>query len=268
VANAGASGKISSKKILNNNFVTQNTVSGHRASSEYCTQNIRIQLSAKLSGMSTNRSNKEKKAESIAKSALKLFSHKGYTATTVEDIAKASGVGKGTLYDYYATKEDVFMAALKQWMIRFENRLKECLKSVSDPIRKLYALAHTNIELADAIDPADLRLSIEFLQQSLLEDGVLYTRRHFMKEMYTGQCRLVMGILLDGISRGLFRPEIARDAEKIAINLLACFDGIFLHSVMSENHFDLRDQVDFYLDNLVRSIQSPGAKPQAFAEGQ
>ena len=108
-------------------------------------------------------------------------------------------------------------------------------------------------------------MSAEFLQQSLLEDGVLYKRRYLMKEMYTGQCRVVMDILLEGISQGLFRPEIARDAEKIAINLLACFDGIFLHCIMSENHFDLRDQVDFYMDNLVRFIRVRENQPPAAA---
>ena len=64
-----------------------------------------------------------------------------------------------------------------------------------------------------------------------------------------------MDILLDGISRGLFRPEIARDAEKIAVNLLAYFDGISLHSIMSENYFDIKKQIDFYLNGLIRSIQ-------------
>ena len=215
--------------------------------------------------MSTKRVDRDKKAARIAASALKLFSDKGYTATTVGDIAKASGLGKGTLYEYFATKEDMFVAALKEWMTRFENRLKDCLEGITDPERKLYALAETNITLVDTIDPAVLRLSAEFLQQSLREDGVLYKRRYLLKEMYTGQCRLVMDILLDGISRGRFRAEIARDAEKIAINLLACFDGIFLHTVMSENGFDLREQVDFYMGSLIRSIRVPAEKPMAAA---
>jgi TetR/AcrR family fatty acid metabolism transcriptional regulator len=212
--------------------------------------------------MSTRRQKKENKGDRIASSALALFSQKGYASTTVSDIAKASGVGKGTIYEYFSTKEAIFVAALKEWMARFESRLEKCLVPLSDPVQKLYALAQANSELVDAIDPATLRLSAEFLQQSLLEDGVLYRRRHLMKEMYTGQCRLVMDILLDGISKGLFRPEIAKDTEKIAINLLACFDGIFLHSVMSENYFDLKEQVAFYIDNLVRSIRLPENEPQ------
>ncbi len=213
--------------------------------------------------MSFKRVDRDKKAAQIARSALKLFSNKGYTSTTVGDIAKASGVGKGTLYEYFATKEDMFVSALKEWLSRFENRLKDCLEGITDPEHKLYAIAETNIALVDAIDPAVLRLSAEFLQQSLLEDGVLYKRRYLIKEMYTGQCRLVMDILLDGISRGLFRAEIARDVEKIAINLLACFDGIFLHSVMSDNDFDLREQVSFYMGSLMRSIRVQGENPLA-----
>jgi AcrR family transcriptional regulator len=222
-------------------------------------------MQAKVLNTSTKHTAREKKAGRIAKSALRLFSNRGYTATTVGDIAKASGVGKGTLYEYFATKEDIFVAALKVWMARFEDRLEKRLQGIADPVQKLHAIAETNIALVDAIDPAVLRLSAEFLQQSLLEDGVLYKRRYLIKEIYTGQCRVVTDILLEGVSQGLFRPEIARDAEKIAINLLACFDGIFLHCVLSENYFDLRDQVDFYMANLIRSVRVNEEKPHQAA---
>ena len=186
---------------------------------------------------------------------MNLFSQKGYAATSVGQIAEAAGIGKGTVYEYFATKEDIFVAAIREWMDQFENRLSAHLEEIENPLRRLQAIAEMNIELVDPIDPATARLSVEFMQQSLLQDGVLFKRRNLIKEMYAGQCRLVVDILLEGISRGLFRPEIARDAEKIAVNLLAYFDGISLHSIMSENYFDLKKQIDFHLNGLIRSIQ-------------
>jgi AcrR family transcriptional regulator len=205
--------------------------------------------------MSPKRVDKEMKAKEIARAALNIFSQKGYAATSVGQIAKAAGIGKGTVYEYFVTKEDIFVAAIREWMDQFENRLSTNLKDIEDPIRRLHAIAEMNIELVDPIDPATARLSVEFMQQSLLQDGVLFKRRNFIKKIHAGLCRMVVDILLEGISRGLFRPEIARDAEKIAVNLLAYFDGISLHSIMSENYFDLKKQIDFYLNGLIRSIQ-------------
>ena len=203
---------------------------------------------------------KERKIKEIAQAALTLFSQKGYAATSVSQIAKAAGIGKGTIYEYFRTKADIFVAALREWTARFEKRLAKHLEEIENPIERLNAIAEMNIELVDPLDPATAQLSLEFLQQSLLEDGILYKRRYLLKEMHTGQSRMVTDILLDGISKGFFRPEIARDVETIAINLLAYFDGVRLHSIVSENYFDLKKQAYFYLNNLIGSIQTAGSQ--------
>jgi AcrR family transcriptional regulator len=44
--------------------------------------------------------------------ALDLFQSRGFAATTVEAIAAAAGVAKGTFYNYFLTKEDVALAAI------------------------------------------------------------------------------------------------------------------------------------------------------------
>jgi TetR/AcrR family fatty acid metabolism transcriptional regulator len=212
--------------------------------------------------MSPKLVDRERKTKEITQAALSLFSQKGYAATSVGQIAKTAGIGKGTIYEYYKTKADIFIAALREWTNRFEERLLKHLEDIENPIRKLHALAEMNIELVDPLDSATAQLSVEFLQQSLLENGILFKRRYLLKEMHAGQCRMVVNILLDGISKGLFRPEIARDAEKIAINLLAYFDGVRLHSITSESYFDLKEQTYFYLNNLIRSIQSSGSQLQ------
>jgi len=114
--------------------------------------------------------------------------------------------------------------------------------------------------LVDPIDPLTARFSIEILQHTLLEDGALYERRHVMKEVHTGMRKILENILLDGISKGVFRPEWARDAEKFAINLLGYIDGISLHYLMSRNDFKIREQVEFTLQNVIGMLRS---KPEA-----
>ena len=50
---------------------------------------------------------KRKKAEAIGHAALQTFREAGYHGTRMADIAKAAGVGKGTLYEYFDDKADV-----------------------------------------------------------------------------------------------------------------------------------------------------------------
>lgn len=198
---------------------------------------------------------REEKIRTIATAALGLFAQQGFAATRVGQIARKAGVGKGTLYDYFNTKTDIFVAAILEWMAQLEDGFEKQLADIDDPIKRLYAFAEMNVALVDPIDPATARLTIEILQHTILQNGVLFRRRHLMKEMHTGMRRIVVNILLDGISRGVFRPEIARDAEKIAINFLGYLDGISLHSIMSENYFDIKEQIEFSLESIVRLIR-------------
>ena len=55
----------------------------------------------------------------ILSSAISLFSRRGLDAVTIDEIAAAADVGKGTIYNYFATKEDIvvaFMADLEARM--------------------------------------------------------------------------------------------------------------------------------------------------------
>ncbi|UCF90693.1 MAG: TetR/AcrR family transcriptional regulator, partial [Desulfobacterales bacterium] len=174
-------------------------------------------LSEKDEDMSRAMIDKTEKAKEIARAALASFSQKGYAATSVDRIAQTAGVGKGTIYEYYDTKEELFIAAIMEWLGQFEMRLAAHLEGIEDPIRRLRAIAEIHLELYDQIDPATMRLFLQILQQSLMEGGVIFKRRYLVKEMAAGMRRAVMDVLLDGISQGVFRPEIARDAEKLAI---------------------------------------------------
>ena len=57
----------------------------------------------------------EKSRTQILDSALKLFSHKGYGATSVRDIAEEAGLSKGNVYHHFPDKETIFRALLDRY---------------------------------------------------------------------------------------------------------------------------------------------------------
>jgi AcrR family transcriptional regulator len=59
--------------------------------------------------------------ERLFRSALTLFSSKGYAETTVEDITKAADVGKGTFFNYFPSKEHILMAFGEMQLGKLEN---------------------------------------------------------------------------------------------------------------------------------------------------
>ncbi len=65
--------------------------------------------------MHTQEERSERSRQQILDAALKLFSHNGYGATGVRDIAEAAGLSKGNVYHHFADKESIFRALLDRY---------------------------------------------------------------------------------------------------------------------------------------------------------
>ncbi len=59
---------------------------------------------------------REEKRELIMNTALRLFSSKGYVATSINEIAKESRISKGLMYNYFKSKEDLLMSLIGEYM--------------------------------------------------------------------------------------------------------------------------------------------------------
>ncbi|MAB13589.1 MAG: hypothetical protein CMI59_06775 [Parvibaculum sp.] len=67
------------------------------------------------------------KRETIIDAAFDLFRHYGYRRTSMEDIARAAGVAKGTLYLYFASKEELFEAIARMLAARMLKAIQEAI---------------------------------------------------------------------------------------------------------------------------------------------
>ncbi len=200
---------------------------------------------------------KKLKIKQISQTALALFAKKGFAATSVEEIAEAAGIGKGTVYEYFNNKEGIFVAAIIEWIEESEIKITKILEGIENPVERLYAFVADSMEYFNVSDPTEPdanRLFIEILQQTFMEGGAFYDHHHLIEALGDKIRSIVIDILLDGVSKGVFSPKIARDSEKIAINLIAYLDGIGLHSLVAKEAFVYETQVRFYLQHLIQSI--------------
>lgn len=53
---------------------------------------------------------KQQTRGAILEAALKLFTRQGYDHTSIDQLAQAAGIGKGTIYSYFQTKSEIFLA--------------------------------------------------------------------------------------------------------------------------------------------------------------
>ena len=59
--------------------------------------------------------------------ARELFAHQGLEATTMNDIAAASGRGRRTLYTYFRNKEEIYYAVIEEELARLSGNMAAVL---------------------------------------------------------------------------------------------------------------------------------------------
>ncbi len=72
---------------------------------------------------------REKKKQMILENAINVFSKEGFEGTDVEEIAKLSNVGKGTVYRYFGNKEQLFVESFLYTVNMFKSETERVLKS-------------------------------------------------------------------------------------------------------------------------------------------
>src|ERR1700739_3609514 len=82
---------------------------------------------------------RETRRQQILDAALRCFSRDGFHATTTADIVRESGVSQGTLYLYFATKDDI-VVALADDRHQGEAFLNALAQEEPDPVRGLFSL--------------------------------------------------------------------------------------------------------------------------------
>lgn len=91
--------------------------------------------------------------------AAHLFIENGYTATTVDDIAAAAGMGLRTFYRYFAGKEDVIAPLLAIGTQAWADELAACPPELSlrEALSRSYRTATAGMLTAEAISETSLR---------------------------------------------------------------------------------------------------------------
>jgi AcrR family transcriptional regulator len=76
---------------------------------------------------------KERRPAELLAAALVLFVERGYAGTRLDDIAASAGVSKGTLYLYFANKEELFKALVRESVVPLLERFSDRLSSSDEP---------------------------------------------------------------------------------------------------------------------------------------
>lgn len=180
----------------------------------------------------------ETKRRRIIQAAIQVFAEKGVSGGKIADIAKEAGIGKGTIYEYFSSKTDIFMAVFEYFLKTLLNGYEQLIREDLNPARKIeklldYTFDSLDAQLSGGSSPDWLILLEIFLQgyrNEILGDGEL-PFSDTLRKMYT----LFTPLLEEGITAGVFKSLETKYAVFI---LFAALDGIGLHYFINHHHYD------------------------------
>lgn len=174
--------------------------------------------------------------------ARQLFAKKGVEDTTMNDIAVASRKGRRTLYTYFKSKEQIYMAVVESELEMLSDRLKEAVGKTMSPDKKILELIMTHLDTIKMVVYRNGTLRASFFRDIWRVEAV---RKHFdLNEIV-----LFRRILEEGKMQGYFDID---NVDITADILHYCIKGIEVPYIRGQIGEDLDDETGWrYVAKIV-----------------
>lgn len=174
--------------------------------------------------------------------ARQLFAKKGVEDTTMNDIAVASRKGRRTLYTYFKSKEQIYMAVVESELEMSSDRLKEAAGKTMSPDKKILELIMTHLDTIKMVVYRNGTLRASFFRDIWRVEAV---RKHFDQN----EIVLFRRILEEGKMQGYFDID---NVDITADILHYCIKGIEVPYIRGQIGEDLDDETGWrYVAKIV-----------------
>ena len=174
--------------------------------------------------------------------ARQLFAKKGVEATTMNDIAVASKKGRRTLYTYFKSKDQIYMAVVESELKMLSDTMDKVAKKPTVPDKKILELITTHLDI---------------IKMAVYRNGTL--RAYFFRDIWrveamrkyfdNNEIKLFREVLREGKEQGLFDID---NVEITADILHYCIKGIEVPYIRGQIGEDLDDETGWrYVSKIV-----------------
>lgn len=199
--------------------------------------------------MAPRKTDKEAKRKYIFDVALELFNEKSFDHTTMDDIAALAGIGKGTIYEYYKSKNEFIKEAYNYYTTPNKEILDIYYDTNMTPLAKIELLLKKLIEqLIKGQKISKIILNI-WLKSSF---KYIYPEINF-KEIYSQSRNMIDDLLASAIVQGQVRPDLPKYSSSIILGML---EGLTLQFMADPNFANAEvlgnDIVDIIINGLIK----------------
>jgi AcrR family transcriptional regulator len=214
--------------------------------------------SGKHPGRPASSALRSRRREEILEAAAKLFAKHGYAEANTQTLADVLGVGKGTIYRYFPTKQELFLAAVERLLGQLERAVDQCMEQVDDPMEGMGRAIRAYLAFF-----AEHPEFVELLIQERAQFNDHHEPRYFARRDASAERwrELLRGLIVEGRIRDV-------PVERVMDVL-----GDLLYGTMFTNYFISRnrspdEQAADILDIALHGIYTDSERQRRQAEAQ
>ena len=187
--------------------------------------------------------------------AVNLFREKGFEKTSVEELARASGIGKGTIYGYFQTKSDILKALCEDKLERMHRELTTDADKENSILQQMVSIYIGEFTLITQ-GPEFARL---FMQQATFPRDV-HMKKHLADE--GNYSKLIHSLLEKAQDRGELRKDIALH------HIVGHFYGLYLLLISAWFNGRVKtEEAETALETLFRqALEGMQPRPEHFRQ--
>ena len=198
---------------------------------------------------------KDERPAEITAAALEVFSEHGYSAARVGDVAKRAGVSKGLLYLYFKTKEELFKAVIRSFVVP---RVDAMIKKFQDPELSSEAfLRGPFLDLAKRLPNSPARILIRLLVAEGPKHPDLIA--FYWENVVSRGLGALQQVIERGVENGEFRDSAVRTFPQLLMSpvlVSIVWNGIFAE----QQELDTDKMIEAHLEMVLDSICVAGDK--------
>ncbi len=201
---------------------------------------------------------KIRRREQIVDAAEKVFFSKGFSSATMDEIAEAAELGKGTLYLYFANKEDLYFAVNLRGFEIMNGLFKEAATEAENGLQAVLTIGRAYVRFYR--EYTDYFNALLYYESQVMEENMNSSvMKDCDQEGHEG-LEILMRTLQNGINDGSIRPDI--DIPKTAVALWGQTTGI-IQLVSSKgshleksHHLDMNDIINYSFEMMTIALKN------------
>jgi AcrR family transcriptional regulator len=175
-----------------------------------------------------------------------VFAHRGAENTTMEDVAKASGLGRRTIYTYFKTREELYHEVIRREIDSILTQLNRVAGMKISPEKKIARFMVNHMKTIEKLIRKDHLLKLEFLNRSEKIEN-------FRKEIDSREKQCFASVFQEGAQSGIFLVDDCHNTAALALTTLKGLEPQFIRDNFGE---PCRHTLELWQKILLRGIRA------------